>query len=405
MRTPTLDDRLNQAAKPYRFSIGRWELQQLAQRLRVPYARARAAVSEMSDTSRVMQYMDLLNEIRLVEFDRESAEIETGVRSQPALQSRIEALRQERETLRPAVQSILTTQIRTVLQREGIYNPFDRYARLRVTFPPISFVLGEPPHVLIVSPRERIERLREVMLTQQLDLSATEAIEQGVDGLDVSSMVTNLGGFGGTYPAFVSDEGSLQWTVATATEEWLHQYLAFKPLGFRYVLDLVGIKKDPQIATMNETFVGILSKEIGRKVMEEFYPQYTAPQAPSRPTDPAVDFHKEMRITRLRVDELLAAGQVEQAEQYMEERRLFLASKGYYIRRLNQAYFAFYGSYADMPSSVDPIGQEMREARSRCASLQQFLRDISCMTSHDDLLRYLAPEPYDWRAVQAEPGI
>lgn len=402
MRASTLDKRLGEAVKPYRFDTIRWELRQLGQ-LRLPRFRTRAGVASASDTDKVIEYMNLLAEIRRVDFERESAEMQSGLRP-PEYESRVRALRAARESLRPAVQRILTQQIRTVLHRNGIYTPLDRYLRIRATFPPINFVLGEPPHVLIVSPRDRIQSMREIMLRQDLNLQTMEAIEAKVDALDVSSLVSNLGGFGGTYPTFVSDEGSLQWTISTATEEWLHQYLAFTPLGFAYLLDLIGLKRDYEIATMNETLVGIVSKEIGQQVMETYYPTYETPRPPSRPVEPGFDFNEAMRNIRLQVDKMLATGEIEQAEQYMEESRQMLASKGYYIRRLNQAYFAFYGCYADLPTSVDPIGQEMREARVRSASLQQFLQDISRMTSHQDLLRYLRPQTSDWKTVQTLPG-
>ncbi len=78
-----------------------------------------------------------------------------------------------------------------------------------------------------------------------------------------------------------------------------------------------------------------------------------------------------MHATRVRVDELLAAGRVEEAEQYMEERRALFVENGYMIRKLNQAYFAFYGSYADQPGATgsDPIGPALRELRYYSPSL------------------------------------
>jgi len=73
----------------------------------------------------------------------------------------------------------------------------------------------------------------------------------------------------------------------------------------------------------------------------------------------------------------------------MEERRQLLADEGYYIRKLNQAYFAFHGTYADEPTSVDPIGVEMREARRQSTSLSNFVNVLSVMTSRQDLIDHL----------------
>ncbi len=74
-----------------------------------------------------------------------------------------------------------------------------------------------------------------------------------------------------------------------------------------------------------------------------------------------------MRITRVTVDELLAEGKIEEAEAYMEARRVFFWENGYLIRKINQAYFAFYGAYADQPggeAGEDPVGAAVRELRA-----------------------------------------
>ena len=75
-----------------------------------------------------------------------------------------------------------------------------------------------------------------------------------------------IGGLGATYPAFVADNADLRWTIETAAHEWVHQYLAFKPLGFRYVLDLLGITTNYDIDTINETVADLVGQEIGTEV-------------------------------------------------------------------------------------------------------------------------------------------
>jgi len=92
-----------------------------------------------------------------------------------------------------------------------------------------------------------------------------------------------------------------------------------------------------------------------------------------------------MQKIRRAVDNYLADGEIEQAEQFMEDMRQYLASKGHHIRKLNQAYFAFHGVYADSPTSVDPIGLELKELRSRTTSLREFLNTVAVMTSRQDL--------------------
>ena len=73
----------------------------------------------------------------------------------------------------------------------------------------------------------------------------------------------------------------------------------------------------------------------------------------------------------------------------MEQKRQFLVSKGYYIRKLNQAYFAFYGTYADSLTSISPIGVELKALREKSASLKEFLETAAAMNSRQDLTQSL----------------
>ena len=150
------------------------------------------------------------------------------------------------------MEKIIERQIRETLAQQGIFNPIDKYIRLEVGFPPVNLELGTLPRLLVISPRHKIDSMREITLKQSLSLEEIADIEARVDKLGVSSLVVKLGGCA-TYPAFVTNEGSLRFTIDTATEEWLHQYLAFRPLGFLYLLDLTGVSRNYEIATMNET--------------------------------------------------------------------------------------------------------------------------------------------------------
>ena len=69
----------------------------------------------------------------------------------------------------------------------------------------------------------------------------------------------------------------------------------------------------------------------------------------------------------------------------MEQKRQYLASMGRYIRKLNQAYFAWYGTYADSPTSISPIGVELKKLRSQSSSLKDFLDKVAVITSRQEL--------------------
>lgn len=272
------------------------------------------------------------------------------------------------KSLEDTVERMLEIQIKEILVEQDLYG-----------FPPINLRLGRSPRLLVVSPRDRIESMREIVLGSGLSLQEIEDIEARSDGLDVSSLIVRTGGYGGLYPSLVTNSASLKSTIDTAVEEWVHQYLAFKPLGFRYVLDLLGIARNYEIATMNETVASMVSEEIGTIVYDRYYLEQEEPE------EDTSEFDREMRDIRLAVDDYLARGEVEQAEEFMERRRLQLASKGHYIRKLNQAYFAWHGTYADEPSSVSPIGVELSRLRSKCGSVREFLDTVAEMTSRQDL--------------------
>jgi hypothetical protein len=258
----------------------------------------------------------------------------------------------------------------------------------RITiFPPLNFDLEKPPHLLVISPRDRIFYLDRVMLRQELNEEEMENLEAQVDKLGLSSLVVELGGFGATYPPIVDGNASLNFVINTAVEEWLHQYLAFRPLGFIYLLDSLGIKQDQDVIVMNETLAGMVSEEIGSQVYARYYAAEKTVKADKMAF--TFDFDTEMRLTRRNVDLYLAQGDIEGAVRYMEERRQVFWSHGYKIRKLNQAYFAFHGIYGSDPASVSPIDGDLKLLRAESHSLKDFLDKTSRMSSYADLVKAL----------------
>ena len=256
-------------------------------------------------------------------------------------------------------------------------------------WPPVDVELARAPLVLVVSPRSRIERLRTELLRPDLTLDAAIAIEARTEAADRSrsALVVGVGGFA-VYPALVSNRRSYAGTVDTAAHEWTHHYLAFHPLGF-------GVPSGDRL-TINETVADIVAEELAALVIERFGDPTAggaaadeAPRAtPSRGR--ALDRDRVLRELRLEVDALLAAGEVEQAERRMEEARLELERSGIVIRRINQAYFAWIGSYAARPDAVDPLGGQLRELRRATGSLAGFLEAVRAARSRADVERLLA---------------
>lgn len=295
---------------------------------------------------------------------------------------RQKSLIRKRNQLSPLTESILQMQISDILNELEL-------ATLGQPIPPILYHTTPLPFALIISPRNIILQNENISLNPDLTLDEIIRVEKETEkGLDVSALVVPVGGIG-TYPTMVMNTPDIAWLVEVVSHEWTHNYLTLHPLGINY-------STTNELRTMNETTANISGKEIAALVLEKYYPEFAPEPAPEsaspQPSDPGIppafDYRAEMHTTRVEADRLLEFGQVDQAEQYMELRRKVFWDNGYLIRKLNQAYFAFYGAYADVPGGTageDPVGPAVTQLRNQSASLSAFLQKIAAMTSFSQL--------------------
>ncbi len=263
------------------------------------------------------------------------------------------------------------------------------------TIPPVLYHTSPTPLALIVAPRDRIVQITNISILPTLTLDEQIKLEDRVsNSLDVSTLVVAIGGVG-VYPTMVMETTDLRGMLDTIAHEWIHNYLTLRPLGLNYTTT-------PELRTMNETAASIAGNEIGTYVLQRFYPEilgsppsrnlitFKEGPLPSSGSDepPPFDFGAEMNETRVKADELLAQGKIEEAEEYMEQRREVFWQNGYLLRKLNQAFFAFHGAYADVPGGAageDPVGPAVRALREQSDSLEEFINTIAWMTSFEKL--------------------
>jgi hypothetical protein len=302
------------------------------------------------------------------------------------LRIELEEVSQQNRLIKPHAEDILQSQISNIVADFGL-----TYGGQPV--PPVLYHNTPLPLALIISPRDVIRQELDISLISDLSLEQQIELEDQVDAeLDVSSLVVPIGGVG-VYPTMVQETTSLDWLSEVVAHEWIHNFLTLRPLGMNYLTS-------NELRVMNETAASIAGKEIGRKVLETFYSEMLPPPPPkpssvesegNEPVEPPeFDFRAEMHETRINVDEMLGEGLVEEAEAYMEERREIFWENGYQIRKLNQAYFAFYGAYADEPGGAagaveDPVGEAVRSLRQQSPSLASFLKRIAWMWSFEQL--------------------
>ena len=290
--------------------------------------------------------------------------------------------------LAPLAESILQDQVSQVIAELGL-------TVIGQPVPNVWYHSTPLPMALIVSPRDHIEQTANISVTTDLTLDEQAALESKVDqGLNTSSLVVGIGGVG-VYPTMVMRTTNLNWTLSTVAHEWIHNYLTLRPLGILY-------SETPELRTMNETTASIAGDEIGALVIKQFYPELmtasdstlsliSAPFDHPEPGDflrPPFDFREAMHETRITADAFLAEGKIEEAEAYMESRRAIFLQNGYLLRKINQAYFAFHGAYADSPGGAagqDPVGPAVRALREQSDSLADFVNTISWMTNFEQL--------------------
>ena len=381
--------RLNPAQRvslPHQYSLARWEagnlLSKWTHRLAttLPWSSKPAA----DRRSQILEYFRLGDEINRLGAEVEKAAAHTGeVGDSPLerLESELAQLIATRNKLRNDVEEVLEATVSAVLVEEGISSWGD------IVFPPVDIRLSEPPKLLVTSPRDRILRTHDVLLEPDIGMQQSEEMERALEAeWDLSGLVTPLGGIM-TYPASIVNTAALQRTFGIASHEWLHQYLLFRPLGRN-------VRRSPEMRTLNETFADVAAREIGDRAYQ-MLDDSPMPSSPGGDGDPEVttqhekdefDFAREMRKTRLRVDELLSHGAVEEAEAYMEARRKLFVANGFNMRKLNQAYFAFHGTYAESPASVSPIGEQLHRFRDLMPDLETFVETMSDVSSYHQFL-------------------
>jgi hypothetical protein len=387
-------ERVRAFTRSAEFDFAAWTLDAAALKLGQFGLGAANYLTEADRRGLVLEYGRLVDEAaqverRILEIYADPSQTDPGTAARP-LRAELASIQARQAGLRPLAEAVLEEQVTVVLADLGLTVGGE-------PIPPVAFHFSKLPLALIVSPRDVIRQDADVQLETDLSLDEQVTIEGRVeDRLGVSALVVPVGGVG-TYPTMVQETGALGWATEVVAHEWVHNYLTLRPLGLNY-------DTSPDLRTMNETTASLLGTAVGRLVLERYYPELVPPppeeQAPPPPSEPLpFDFRAEMHETRVTVDGLLAERRIQEAEAYMEARRQFFWENGYLIRRLNQAYFAFHGAYADQPEGAageDPVGAAVRALWAESPSPSAFLRRMAWMNDYADLetaLRELPASP------------
>jgi len=357
---------------PYKYSLLRWETSHFMDKWFHKLSDLMPWTTEPSREERLTQireFFDLGQELRGLE--RQLLDTPTGGEMEPRLSQR-------RAEIQATVEESIESEISAVLSQEGFAS------RIGLIFPPVDTVFARSPGVLVLSPRDRISRQESILMKPGLSGEIRDRIEdQILEDRNLAALVESTGGVA-AFPSVVSESGGLHHAVVTASHEWLHHWFFFQPLGQHFW-------DNSDMTTLNETAATLGGEAIGDRVFTAITgEQVSRDSQPPAPVDPdAFDFSDAMHETRLRTEELLIQGKIEEAEAYMEERRLFMAENGVFIRKINQAFFAFHGSYATSAASISPIDEQLRELRGQSETLEDFLKTVGTFGSYGEFLEHL----------------
>jgi hypothetical protein len=340
----------------------------------------------------VIEYLRTTQTLMQAEQQIEKIFADPAVKDKESASDHVRAQRDQliarQNLLAPLAEATLQSQISNAVAALGLTTAGQ-------PLPPVLYHISSTPLALIVSPRNVIQQSANISVLPTLTLDNQIKLEDDVaKSMNVSTLVVPIGGVG-VYPTMVMETTDLSWTLDTIAHEWTHNYLNLRPLGINY-------STTPELRTMNETTASIAGSEVGTYVLQNYYPELikkssapnltsfnAANRSTSRPNDtPPFDFRAEMHQTRVTADKLLAEGKIDEAESYMEKRRQVFWDNGYLLRKLNQAYFAFHGAYADVPGGAageDPVGPAVRALRAKSDSLADFINKIAWMTSFQQL--------------------
>ena len=379
-------EQIRSHSRPYEFDYVSWTVSALGQKLIQASLKAYRYIPAQDGRQIVLDYLNLRNQIVQSQDSliRALADPHLENRDQAAAEIKEELgeMRARREAAAPFVEQIVQGQMNHAL------TALEMSVGGQLV-PPVLYRLEPDSYALIVSPRGEIQQAVNLMLIRNLTLDEIIRLEETIEKeLDLSALVVGIGGVG-LYPSMVIETGNLDWLIHVIGHEWTHNFLTIRPLGANYFTS-------PELTTINETIADLSADEIQRETFLLYYPEFLPaesigeeseenppPESPDPITEEKVfDFRAEMHITRLEVDRLLVDKEIKEAEAYMESRRLFFWENGYLIRKLNQAYFAFHGSYAAAPGGAADaegadLGSQLRELKKSAPSYAAFMREVA----------------------------
>ena len=370
-------DPIEKITLDHSFSLMNWEIKNIFPKwIYLTKTYIKNDKNDPSQTISLLQkYLSLTKEKNLYQHQLEIENLSQTQRN--VVKNNLKATIAEMQNLKPIVEELCERAMTKTIKLNGLKTNLD------TIFPPVDISLEPPPLILVISPRDKIQIEKSVFLSPGLLNAKKNSLENEIlQKNNKSAYISNLSGLS-TYPTLISNEYNSLEIFSTTAHEWLHLYWFFRPLG-------QNIFKSNEMRTLNETAADIAGRELGLQTYMNLNIKSDSPVKSNPSTSNKYpQFTKHMRETRIEVENMLRNNKIQEAEKYMKKRWWELSLAGYNLRKINQAYFALYGIYAESAGSISPIGDQLREFRALVPSTGDFVKEISQISSYSEFLEEL----------------
>ena len=221
----------------YEFDFLEWESDAFLLKGEALLANAPRYLSEESQKQIVLDFIALVSDIQQLDDEINRIYIDPDIENPDdvsrVLQMRRLDKRAALEELQPIAEAVVQNQVGIILVEQG-------FGIGGEAWPPVMMHMSPLPSLLMVSPRDRIERIHSHSLQVDISTPDHEVLETAVtDQLNLSALVVPIGGLG-TYPAMIMETSNLNWFVEVVAHEWSHHWMGFYPIGYNYTVDRTG---------------------------------------------------------------------------------------------------------------------------------------------------------------------
>ena len=210
----------------YEFDYVSWTVSALGRKLIQSTLKVNQYLPQPEKRELILEYLNLRNEVSARQADLVKLLSDPNQENRELRESNLRVELEQKDRLRidlaPFAEQILQDQLNSALVGLdlGVGGQL---------VPPVLYKSESDSYALIVSPRDEISQVANLMLVRGLSLDEIITLEGSIEkDLNLSALVVGIGGVG-LYPSMIIETGNLDWLLHVVSHEWTHNYLLSGP--------------------------------------------------------------------------------------------------------------------------------------------------------------------------------